>query len=251
MEYTIKALSDISGVSARTLRYYDKLGLLKPLRINESGYRIYGDAQVNMLQQILFYRELGMPLKAIGRIISDPSFERVKALETHLVTMRRQRARLDTLINTIETTMLNAKGEYTMSEKEKFEGFKRKLISDNELRYGKEIRAKYGDDVIEASNNKLESMTPEEYEDTVQLEKELNTQLAYACKSGDPASEPAQHVCALHKRWLMRYWPSYSKQAHLSLGEMYVQDERFKAYYELIAPGCAVFLRDALRIYCS
>ena len=251
MEYTIKALSDISGVSTRALRYYDKLGLLKPLRINESGHRIYGNEQIDLLQQILFYREIGMQLSEIGRIINDPSFERIKALKAHLGAMRQQRTRLNALINTIEATILNAKGEYDMSEKEKFEGFKQKLIAENEASYGQEIRGKYGSEVIDASNKKLESMTREEYDDTTQLAAELNAQLEQACKLTDPASAQAQHVCELHKRWLMRYWPSYSKEAHRALGEMYVEDERFKEYYEQIAPGCAVFLRDALRIYCG
>ena len=138
-----------------------------------------------------------------------------------------------------------------MSDKEKFEGFKQKLVKDNEQRYGREIRDKYGDEAIDLSNDKVKNMTKEQYESIEALSQELNETLKAALEQGDPAGELAQKACELHKAWLSCYWDTYSKEAHVGVVQMYVEDPRFTAYYDSIAPGCAVFLRDAVMRYCA
>lgn len=137
-----------------------------------------------------------------------------------------------------------------MSDQEKFEGFKRKLVEDNEGRYGAEIRAKYGDDVIDRSNAKIKGLTKEQYAELEKLSAEVNETLKAAFAEGDPAGELAQKACELHKKWLCYFWDHYSKEAHIGLAQMYVDDPRFTAYYDKIAVGCAEFLRDAILIYC-
>ena len=132
MEYTVNKLSKLAGISARTLRYYDEIGILKPARINSSGYRIYGQSEVNLLQQILFYKELGMPLENIKDIITDPTFDGNQALIEHHHKLLEKRKQLDLLILNIEKTIASVKGEIKMTDKEKFEGFKEKMINDNE-----------------------------------------------------------------------------------------------------------------------
>ncbi len=251
MEYTINKLAKLAGISTRTLRYYDEVELLTPARISSNDYRIYGAKEVEKLQQILFYRELGMPLDEIKQIISAKEFDNMKALESHLSALRDKRLQLDTLIANVERTMKAAKGETTMSDKEKFEGFKQKMVDDNERQYGKEIREKYGDEAIERSNAKVKGMTEAQYAEIEQLSAELNKTLKAAFEQGDPASELAQKACELHKKWLCYYWDTYSKEAHIGLTQMYVDDPRFTAYYDKIAVGCAVFLRDAMLIYCK
>jgi hypothetical protein len=136
-----------------------------------------------------------------------------------------------------------------MSDKQKFEGFKQKLIDENEKKYGKEIREKYGDDSVNASNAKLGNMTQEQYDEVTKLGEEIKATLAEAIKTGDPSGELAQKTAELHKRWLMFYWKEYSKEAHAGLSQMYVDDERFTAYYDADQPGAAAFLRDAIHIY--
>jgi hypothetical protein len=96
-------------------------------------------------------------------------------------------------------------------------------------------------------------MSKEKYSESERLRQELEGTLKIACEQGDPASELAQKSCGLHKDWLSFWWGdnvAYSKEAHLAMGQMYVDDPRFTAYYEKIAPGLAIFLRDALKIYC-
>lgn len=249
MEYTIQKLGRLAGISTRTLRYYDEIGILKPARINSSGYRIYGGDEVNRLQQILFYRELGFQLEDIKAIMDSPSFDRTRALREHHAKLLDRRRQLDLLITNVEKTIASAEGRITMSDQEKFEGFKQKCIEDNEKQYGKEAREKYGDEAVDKSNAKWMSMTKEQHEEVTRLADELYETLAEAFKQGDPAGELAQRAADLHKRWLTYFWNDYSKEAHAGLARMYVDDERFTAHYDAKQPGTAAFLRDAILIY--
>ena len=249
MEYTVQGLSKLAGVSPRTLRYYDEIGILKPARINSSGYRIYGEAEVDRLQQIMFYRELGVKLDQIKKIITSPSFDKKKALKEHHEKLLEKREQLDLLIKNVEKTIALTEGRIKMSDREKFEGFKQKLIEENEKKYGKEIREKYGDDAVNKSNKKLLNMTQEQYDEFEKLTAEVLDTLKAAFATGDPAGELAQKTAELHRQWLCYTWSSYSKEAHAGLAQMYVDDERFRAYYDKEQPGMAEFLRDTILIY--
>lgn len=249
MEYTIQKLGSIAGVSTRTLRYYDEIGLLKPARKNTSGYRIYGQSEVDKLQQILFYRELGLDLEGIKKIINDPSFDGPAALREHQGRLLEKRRQLDLLINNVEKTISAKKGMSQMADNEKFEGFKKTLVEENERQYGEEVRAQYGDEMIEGSNAKTLNMSEKQYEEFQRVESEVLDALAAACETGDPAGPLAQKAAELHKQWLMFTWPSYSKEAHAGLAQMYADDPRFSAYYEKVKPGAAEFLRNAIQVY--
>ena len=251
MEYTINKLAKLAGVSTRTLRWYDECGLLKPRRISSNGYRVYGQPEIDRLQQIMFYRELGVELSEIGHILSSNNFDGLAALQSHYAALCSRKEQIDVLIKNVENTIKAMKGEITMSDNEKFEGFKQKLVDDNEAKYGKEIRAKYGNDSVDRSNAKVKGMTKEQYAEIERLTQEVNETLKAAFEQGDPSSELAQKACELHKRWLCYLWDGYSKEAHLGVTQMYVDDPRFTEYYDKIAPGCAVFLRDAVKFFCS
>jgi len=251
MEYSSNKLSKLSGVSARTLRYYGDIGLLKPARVATSGYRIYGQAEVDTLQQILFYKELGFALDKIKKLLSTPSFDMERAFLSHLSELKLKRERLDALINNVSKSIAAMRGATTMSDKEKFEGFKQNLIEENEQKYGAEIREKYGSQEVDKSNAHLKGLTQEQYDKGEKLRHAIGEALTSAFETGDPASEEAQKACDLHRQWLCVFYPDYSKEYHKSLGEMYVSCKRFKVYYEKIAPGCAEFLRDAINIYCE
>jgi DNA-binding transcriptional MerR regulator len=219
--------------------------------MSSNDYRIYGRKEVDRLQQILFYRELGIPLDEIKRIIASEDFDGTAALQSHLSSLLAKRSQLDLLIANVEKTIATAKGETIMSDHEKFEGFKQNLINENEAAYGAEIREKYGADAVTRSNKKFKSMTKEQYAEVEKLSQEVNETLKAAVGQGDPGSELAQKACELHKKWLCYFWDSYSKKAHIGVAQMYVDDPRFTEYYDKIAPGCAVFLRDAVLIYCK
>ncbi len=251
MEYTINKLAKMAGVSTRTLRWYDECGLLKPRRISSNGYRVYGQSEIDRLQQIMFYRELGVELSEIGHILSSSDFDGLAALQSHYEALCSRREQINVLIKNVENSIKAMKGENTMSDNEKFEGFKQKLVDDNEAKYGEEIRAKYGNDSVDRSNAKVKGMTKEQYAEIERLTQVVNETLKAAFEQGDPTSELAQKACELHKRWLCYFWDGYSKEAHLGVTQMYVDDPRFTEYYDKIATGCAVFLRDAVKFFCS
>ncbi|MHB1152483.1 MAG: MerR family transcriptional regulator [Eubacteriales bacterium] len=252
MEYTINMLAKLSGISTRTLRYYDEIGLLSPERA-ENNYRVYNSEQADILQQILFYRELDVSPDDIKILLNNPGYDRETALQNHLSELQKRKTQIDLLINNVTKTIASMKGETVMKDKEKFEGFKQNLIDENEKKYGKDVRQRYGDDKVNASNAKIKGMTAEKHVYVEKLTEELNNTLAAALKTNDPSGELAQKACELHKEWLCCFWPdgTYNKDAHRSLAQMYVDDERFTAYYDKIAPGCAVFLRDAINVFCG
>ena len=249
MKYSISQLSKLAGVSSRTLRYYEEIGLLLPREKGDNGYRYYDSRQVDRLQQIMFYRSFDMELDDIKNILNSDDFNQVTALESHLVKLENQKAKINRLIDSVNKTIMSLKGETTMSDKEKFAAFKQNVVNENEKKYGAEIRKKYGDKTVDDTNKKILDMSQESWNSLEELNERLNKTLKAAVEEGNPASETAQKACALHKEWLGHYWNFYSKEAHLNLCLMYTQDERFKEYYEKIAPGCADFLYEAMKIY--
>ena len=250
MEYTVKALAELAGVTPRTLRWYDQTGLLKPLRTTEAGYRLYGPAQLDRLQDILFYRELGLDLTSIRAILDDPAFDRQAALQSHLTELKARRARLDDLILTVQRTIDDIKGGTKMTDQEKFEAFKRNAVAAMEAAHGAESRQKYGDAEVDRANACVLALTQEEYTAWKALGDEILQALAAAVQAGaDPAGPEGQRVAVLHRRWLSYSWEAYTPQAHAGLAELYVSDHRFTAYYDREVSGCAAFLRDAVRAY--
>lgn len=249
MEYTVQKLGRLAGISSRTLRYYDEIGILTPARINSSGYRIYGEEEVNRLQQILFYRELGVNLEIIKGIITSSTFDSTTALKEHRGKLLAKRNQLDMLIANVDKTLAESEGRIIMSDKEKFEGFEQKLIDDNEKNYGAEIRRKYGDNEIDESNEKLKNITKEQYDEYEKLGKNVIETLKAAFATKDPSSELSQKAADLHHTWLSYSWNKYTKEAHAGLVQMYVADERFSEYYDKEQPGLTTFLRDAVLIY--
>src|SRR6478735_5387324 len=117
MEYTVQKLASLAGVSTRTLRYYDEIGILKPARINSSGYRIYGQAEVDRLQQILFYRELGISLESIKEIVTVSSFDGAAALREHREKLLEKKEQLEMLIANVDKTIAVTEGRMNMSNK--------------------------------------------------------------------------------------------------------------------------------------
>jgi DNA-binding transcriptional MerR regulator len=249
MDYTIQKLGKLAGVSSRTLRYYGEIKILLPARINSSGYRIYGQDEVDKLQQILFYRELGVSLESIKEIVNTPNFDCSAALRDHRKKLLEKREQLDLLINNVDKTLATREGGILMTDKEKFEGFKQKMVDDNEKKYGDEIRLKYGEMQIDKSNDKIKGMSKEKYAEVEKLGEDVISTLNEAFLIGDPAGKLAQKAADLHRKWLSFYWDSYTKEAHAGIAQMYVDDPRFTAYYDKKQPGLAAFLREAILIY--
>lgn len=185
-------------------------------------------------------------------ILKDPDFNSLQALEDHKAELLKRLTQTNLLIDTVNKTIKQLKGEKEMTDNEKFEGFKKQLIDENEHKYGKEVAEKYGEQTKNESNAKLMKLTPEEYDQMTKLAADMNTLLEKAVQEGaDPTGKEGLAIAQMHKNWLGFTWPNYSKEAHCGVAQMYVGDERFTAYYDKAVTGCAVFLRDAVIAYCA
>lgn len=252
MGYRVKELAELAGVSERTLRYYDAIGLLKPDRDRVNGYRIYRQAQVDQLQQILFYREMGFALAQIKAILLAPDYSPEAALREHLTALRKKETEIRTLIRNVEKSIRAMEGETSMTDQEKFEGFKTRILRENDAKYGAEVRARFGEKAAEESNRKLAGMSQDQWAHQEQLALEVLQLLRESIANGNPASKPAQAAADAHRRWLVLFWGegAYTKASHLALAEGYLTDARFIAYYDDQAgAGATQFLRDAIEVY--
>ena len=247
MEYSIQVLARLSGTTTRTLRWYDQIGLLKPSRTAESGHRYYGPAEVDRLQDILFYRALGVELARIRECLDDPAFDRLVALRSHLAALEAERTRLDALIQSVRDTIRCEERKEIMSDEQKFEALKQRVLTRYEQIYGKEARDKYGDDMVGAAQSALRDLTVEQYREWTELGQKIQEHLEAAIRAGlSPESEAGQEVAALHRRWLTVTGNPYDPAKHRGIAALYVQDPRFTAYYDKAVPGCARFLCEAV-----
>ena len=203
MEYSIQELARLSGVTTRTLRWYDQIGLLKPGRVAENGYRRYGPAQVDRLQDILYYRALGVELAQIRACLDDPDFDRLAALRGHLARLEGERARLDGLIRSVTDTIHAEERNEIMQDEQKFEVFKRQAVECNEALYGREVREKYGDAQMDEANAAVMGLTQEQYRTWTGLGEEIRAGLERAVSEKlSPEGEEGRRIAALHRRWL-------------------------------------------------
>jgi len=231
--YTISELATLSGVSTRTLRYYNEIDLLKPSNVTDAGYREYGADEVDLLQRILFYRELDFSLNDIKDILILEDTAVIQALELQYENLLDKRKRMNRLIHNIEQTIQYHKGEIDMTDKDKFEGFKKHQLDENEKRYGKEIRENHGEEAVEKANQNWQHLSEHDYLRAQEVENRLIENLNILLKQSQPdlQSSEAEVVFKSHQEWLKIMAPFYSKEYHRQLGEMYVADERFGAYY--------------------
>jgi DNA-binding transcriptional MerR regulator len=243
MSYTVKQLSDLAGVSIRTLHYYDEFGLLKPETVGANGYRYYGDESVLRLQQVLFYRELGLELGQIRDILTRTDFDVQTALESHRKSLQGRVERLNRLIATVDDTILHLKGKKEMSKKQLFAAF-----SDEEQeKYAAEAEQMYDPKIVRASQKKWKSYTSE---DKQRIADEGNA--AYeAIVAAIPLGASSQQAQAGVDRWrkhLDYFWTPNLEQL-VGLTELYNSDPRFKANFDKIDPRLAEFMREAVKIY--
>lgn len=251
--YTVHQLAELAGVTVRTLHHYEDVGLLRPAR-RENGYREYGPADVERLQQVLLLRACGMQLEDIRELVEDPGFDRRAALEEHLVTLEGRRRELDTLIETVRKTIRSLEGGAAMTDKERFEGLKRTTIEKNEREHGAEARARHGDAAIDAANERLLAMDEGAWNGMNALEGTVIELLRAAQATGDVAGPDARALCEAHVRWIKLHWGegSWSPEAHLGLARGYLANEGFVRYYDGQAgDGATEFLVKAIEAYLS
>lgn len=247
MEYSIQQLSRLSGVTTRTLRWYDEIGLLKPSRVADNGYRCYGPGQVDRLRDILYYRARGVALAQIRALLDDPSFDRAAAFRDHLSALEAERERIDKLICSVKEMIRAEERNEIMSDEMKFQALKERLVRENEEKYGQEVRERYGDERAEQAAAAMMKLSREQYEEWKALGKKIRSRLSQAVLAGmEPSGEEGREIVELHRRWLTITGTYYGREHHRCLGDMYLSDRRITSHYDQETPGCAQFLRDAI-----
>lgn len=246
MKLQVKEVANLVGISVRTLHYYDEIELLTPKETTESGYRLYSDKDLERLQQILFFKELGFSLNKIKKILDDPSFNSYEALHLHKQMLLEKRHRLDNILETIEKTILHEKGEITMTHEEKFTGFN---FSDNP--YEQEARERWGDKVVDKANSKLKDIPKDQQQALADEFNDIYRRLS-AIRHLSPHSNEAQTGI---KEWYdflnSKTGHHYSLEAFKSLGAMYIADERFTKNIDKFGEGLALFMCKAMEFYAN
>ena len=253
MSYSINELAKLAGISTRTLRYYDKQGLLKARRNPENNYRYYEESEVDQLQKILFLKLFDLPLEQIKQVMQTSPETQYQVLRNQRSKLVAQQQYLGDLIKNLDKTLATMKGEAQMTDTEKFATLKKEMINKNERQYGAEIREKYGDPQIDLSNQKFSSLSADELSHFKKLNAEILTELKDFDNTAGVKQAAAKHIFELHKEYLLIIWPKsqYSAEAHKNLAQMYVCDGRFSKYYEEATgnPDAAKILKAIIDYY--
>lgn len=246
MTHTVHQLAKLAGVTPRTLRYYDRVGLLSPSHHGKNGYRYYGEKEMIRLQQILFFRELEFPLEDIKRMLNRPDFNVIDALRDQKKLMRLKRDRIDRLLTSIDKTIKTMTDDKNMQGEEMYDAFK----DDDVKQYQEEVKQRWGDsDAYTQSMAKVGKMTKAEMDKLKEDGKKFTQSLADAMDK-DAASPEVQALIAQHHAGI-NFFYECKPSMYRGLGQMYVDDPRFTAYYDKFRPGLAAFVRDAINVYCD
>jgi DNA-binding transcriptional MerR regulator len=244
--YTVKQLAKMAGISVRTLHLYDKIKLLRPAARTRAGYRMYNQAELLRLQQILFYKELDLPLKDIGRILDEPSFDIVKALESHKKALSLKKVRINTLLKTIDNTLLTLKNKTMMNADELYEG----LSPQQAAAYRKEAVEAYGSEVVEHAENHLKKLDKAAMQALIAKQKDL-AQALYLLYEQDPTAPHVQELISQHytntrKLWGTEHATDKQAEAYKGLGNLYLTDERFNLTGDKNYLKFAAFIKTAM-----
>ncbi|WP_367044015.1 MerR family transcriptional regulator [Streptomyces sp. Je 1-332] len=244
MSYSVGRVAGFAGVTVRTLHHYDEIGLFVPSERSHTGHRRYSDGDLDRLQQILFYRELGFPLDEVAALLDDPETDlRVHLRRQHeLLTARI--TRLQEMAAAVETAMEAKKMGINLTPEEKFEVF-----GDHDPeQYADEVERRWGHtEAYKESQRKAASYTKEDWQRINDEFSAVHARMADLLTQGLPAdSVEAMDVAEEHRCFITRFHYTCPHELHTCLGEMYVADERFTAVYEEIRPGLAVYMRDAI-----
>jgi MerR family transcriptional regulator, thiopeptide resistance regulator len=247
MAYTVKKLAKLSGVSVRTLHFYDEAGLLKPAFYGSNGYRYYEEPQLLALQQILFYRELGFELKQIKKILGRPDFDKVAALRSHRKVLQKNLGRTRRLIQTIDKTIEHLKGTKKMKDQEMYAGFD----AEEQARHEQTLIDRFGEGArehIAQSKERIKNWKKADWEASTKAFTEICQDLVGLMNRQLAADSPeVQDVIRRHFQWLKQFWtPRRESYAGHSL--MIEESELGKAY-EAFHPQLARFIAAGIRVF--
>ena len=241
MKMQIKEFARFTGVSVRTLHYYDEIGLLQPAQVDRAtGYRFYDEQSLLRMQEILFYRELDFPLKSIEEILSSPNYDKTQALKEQKKLLILKKERLERLISAVDSAM---KGENVM-----------KAFDNTEFEnYKAEAREKWGStDAYREHQEKTKGYSKDKWNSMAADMDAIMGRFAAVLKNGDtPDSAAAQELVKALQSHITENYYTCTKEILFGLGQMYVADERFKNNIDKHGDGTAAFICEAIAVYCN
>jgi DNA-binding transcriptional MerR regulator len=243
--YTVGRVADLSGVTIRTLHHYDEVGLLSPGGRSAAGYRIYEDRDLERLQRILFYKELGFTLGEISTIVDDPRTDTLGHLRRQRGLLNERIERLSAMVDAIDYEMEARTMDIPLTPEERLEVFGKFRPED----YAEEAEQRWGGtEAYKESQRRVSSYDKEDWQRLKAEEEEIRARLTAALDAGlAPDSEEAMAAAEAHRLHISRWFYECGYEIHRGLTEMYVSDERFRSNYDTQAPGLAAFIRDAAR----
>lgn len=246
MNYKVKQVADMADISVRTLHHYDAVGLLKPSSSSESGYRLYSEPDIERLQQILFFRELGFSLADIKAILDNPSFDRRAALSCHRELLLGQKMRIEKMVALVDRTITAIERGKPMPGNEMFEAFDRSQME----KYKQETRERFNPELVKESEERTAAYTEQQWIAIQTEQSEIYAAIAdlLSCAPGD---EQVQTLINRHYQSINRYFYTCTLDVYAGLADLYVGDQRFKAFFEKVRPGLASFIREAMLVYCQ
>lgn len=250
--YTVKGLADLSGVSVRTLHHYDRIGLLKPAEVGANGYRYYGREELLRLQQILFHRELELPLEAIGAVLAAPGFDRIEALRRHRRTLAARAGRYRRLVKTLDATLAAIEGDEAMEDKDLYQGF----APEKQAEYEEYLVDRYGEgmqDRIARSKTAMRSWSKAEMQAALDQGEAVEVEMAKALADGLPHdSQAVMDLMRRHHAWVGRFWGRIpEREAYVGLGRLYQDQPDFRARYDGRAAGLTDYLAAAMEAFAA
>jgi DNA-binding transcriptional MerR regulator len=242
--YPVGRVAALSGVTIRTLHHYDEVGLLSPSGRSDAGYRLYEDSDLERLQRILFYKELGFTLKEIQAIVDDPRTDPVGHLDRQRRLLTERIERLSAMVEAIDYEMEARKMDIKLTPEERFEVFGDFRPED----HAEEVEERWGEsDSYKESNRRVSRYTKEDWQRLKTEGEEIEARLAAAFEAGlVPDGEEAMAGAEAHREHISRWFYECTYEIHRGLAEMYVSDERFRSHYDKRVPGLAAFVRDAV-----
>ena len=245
MSWTVGELARLAGITVRTLHHYDRIGLVRPGARTSAGYRTYDAHDLDRLQQVLLYRELGFPLEEVATLLDDPDADPAEHLRRQHRLLRERLERTQAMVAAVEKEMEARQMGISLTPEERFEVFGDWLPEE----YAEEAEQRWGDS--EAWTQSQRRTATYSKDDWVRIKAETSAveqRMVAAMTSGVPAdSEPAMDLAEEFRQQISRYYYDCTPEIHAGLGRMYVEDERFTGYYERIAPGLAQYVSTAVQ----
>lgn len=241
---TVSELAALAGISVRTLHHYDEIGLLRPEDRTDSGYRLYGDADVRRLHEVLFWRSLGFPLDEVKALLDDPTRDSLEAMHLHRDRLATDLGALSARISLLDAAIAKAEGREPLTDDDLralFDGF-------DSAAYAEEVEQRWGGtEAFAESKRRTARYGRREWEALKAEGQAVGERLAALCRAGvAPDAPEAREAAEAHRAHIDRWFYPVSAEIHRALGQMYVDDPRFAATYEGLAPGLAAWLRDAI-----